>query len=149
MSVLRRRAVVAGSLAASLGVPAIVKAQGADWPKATIKFVVPFPPGGSTDPIARIIQAKLIENTGWNVVIDNKPGGSGVVGASVVAKSPPDGNTWLIVFDNHILNPLFTKDLPYTDRELTNVMLIVRAMQGIGVHPDRPWKTFAEVIADA
>ena len=69
MSVLRRRAVVAGSLAASLSVPAIVKAQGADWPKGTIKFVVPFPPGGSTDPIARIIQAKLIENTGWNVVI--------------------------------------------------------------------------------
>ena len=52
MSVLRRRAVVAGSLAASLSVPAIVKAQGSDWPKGTIKFVVPFPPGGSTDPIA-------------------------------------------------------------------------------------------------
>jgi tripartite-type tricarboxylate transporter receptor subunit TctC len=95
---LRRRAVLAGSVAVTMGAPAIVRAQGGDWPKGTIKFVVPFPPGGSTDPIARIIQAKLTENTGWNVVVDNKPGGSGVVGAAVAAKSPPDGNTWLIVF---------------------------------------------------
>ena len=110
MSALRRRAVLAGTVAASVSVPAIVKAQNmaqvADWPKGTIKFIVPFPPGGSTDPIARIVQAKLTENTGWNVVVENKPGGSSVVGASVAAKSPPDGNTWLIVFDNHILNSL-------------------------------------------
>src|ERR1700741_218891 len=119
MSVLRRRAVVAGSFAASLGVPTIVKAQGADWPKGPIKFIVPFPPGGSTDPIARIIQAKLTENTGWNVVVENKPGGSSGVGAAVAAKSPPDGNTWLIVFDNHILNPLWGQNLPYKDSELT------------------------------
>src|SRR3954462_15047014 len=112
MSVLRRRAVMAGSVAASLGVPAAVKAQ-ADWPKGTIKFVVPFPPGGSLDPITRIIQAKLIENTGWNVVVDNKAGGSGVVGATVAAKSPPDGNTWLFAFDNHILHSLWGLPLPY------------------------------------
>ena len=88
MSVLRRRAVLAGSLAASLGAPAIARAQ-SDWPKGPIKLVVPFPPGGSTDPIARLIQAKLTDTVGWNVVVDNKPGGSGVVGATVVAKSPP------------------------------------------------------------
>ena len=57
MSVLRRRAVLASSVAASLCVPAVVRAS--DWPKGTIKFVVPFPPGGSTDPIARLIQAKV------------------------------------------------------------------------------------------
>ena len=92
MLVLRRRAVLAGSVAASVSVPALVRAQ-SDWPKGTIKFVVPFPPGGSTDPIARIIQAKLTEQTGWNVVVENKAGGSGVVGAAVAAKSPPDGQT--------------------------------------------------------
>ena len=149
MSVLRRRAVVAGSLAASLSVPAIVKAQGADWPKGTIKFVVPFPPGGSTDPIARIIQAKLIENTGWNVVIDNKPGGSGVVGASVVAKSPPDGNTWLIVFDNHILNALWGTNLPYKDSELMPITQIGRSAQGVAAYPTRPYNTFAEMVKAA
>ena len=78
MSVLRRRAVLAGTMVASLSVPAIARAQ-ADWPKGTIKFVVPFPPGGSLDPITRIIQAKLTEQTGWNIVVENKAGGSGVV----------------------------------------------------------------------
>jgi tripartite-type tricarboxylate transporter receptor subunit TctC len=146
MSVLRRRAVMAGSLAASIGVPASVNAQ-ADWPKGTIKFVVPFPPGGSTDPIARIIQAKLTENTGWNIVLENKPGGSGVVGAAVAAKSPPDGNTWLIVFDNHILNTLWgTQNLPYKDSELMPVTQIGRSAQGIAAYPTRPYNSFAEMV---
>lgn len=151
MSVLRRRAVVAGSIATTLGVPAIVRAQklaqGADWPKGTIKFVVPFPPGGSTDPIARIIQAKLSENTGWNIVVENKPGGSGVVGAAVAAKAAPDGNTWLIVFDNHILNTLWgQQNLPYKDSELMPVTQIGRSAQGIAAYPTRPYNTFAEMV---
>jgi len=148
MSVVRRRVVLAGSLAASLGAPAIARAQ-SDWPKGPIKFVVPFPPGGSTDPIARLIQAKLTDTVGWNVVVDNKPGGSGVVGATVVAKSPPDGNTWLIVFDNHILNPLWTATLPYKDSELMPVMQIGRSAQGVAAYPTRPYNSFAEMVKAA
>src|SRR5437879_4139742 len=148
MSVVHRRSLLAGLAAASVVAPAIVVAQG-DWPKGPIKFIVPFPPGGSTDPIARIIQAKLIETTGWNVVVDNKPGGSSVVGAAVAAKSPPDGNTWLIVFDNHILNPIWTPNLPYKDSELTPVMQIGRSAQGIAAHPTRPYNTFAEAVKAA
>ncbi len=137
--------------AAALGVtaPSILRAQPGDWPRGQLRFVVPFPPGGSTDPVARIIAAQLQASLGWNIMVDNKPGGTGVVGASIVAKAPPDGQTWLIVFDNHILNPLFTPDLPYKDSELFNVMLIGRTQQAIGVHPDRPYKTFADVVADA
>lgn len=148
MSALRRRAILAGATAAVLGAPAIANAQ-ADWPKGTIKFLIPFPPGGSTDPIARIIQAKIIEQTGWNIVVDNKPGGSGVVGAAIAAKSPADGNTWLIVFDNHILNSLLNDNLPYSDGELTPVMQIGRSAQGIAAHPTRPYNTFAEAIKAA
>ena len=148
MSVLRRRAILAGATAAVLGAPAIAKAQ-ADWPKGTIKLLVPFPPGGSTDPIARIIQAKIIEQTGWNIIVENKPGGSGVVGAAIAAKAPPDGNTWLIVFDNHILNSLLNDNLPYNDGELTPVMQIGRSAQGIAAHPTRPYNTFAEAIKAA
>src|SRR5262245_24492634 len=122
MSVLRRRALLLGSTAASLGAPTILRAQSPDWPKGPLRFVVPFPPGGSTDPVARIIQAKLTENTGWNIIVDNKPGGAGVVGASIVAKAPPDGQTWLVVFDSHILLAAFTPSaLPYKDSELANV----------------------------
>ena len=145
---LRRRFVIAGVAATTLGAPAIVRAQD-DWPKGPIKIVVPFPPGGSTDTVARIIQAKLIEVTGWNVIVDNKTGGAGVVGAAVAAKSPPDGQTWLITFDSHILNPAFAANLPYKDSDLLNVMQIGRTPQVIAAHPDRPYKTFAEVIADA
>jgi tripartite-type tricarboxylate transporter receptor subunit TctC len=149
MSVLRRRAVLAGSVATTLGAPALVRAQSADWSKGTIKFIVPFPPGGSTDPIARIIQAKLIELNGWNVVVDNKPGGSSVVGATVAAKSPADGSTWLVVFDNHILNPIWTPNLPYKDAELTPITQIGRSAQGICAHPTRPYNTFAEAVKAA
>ena len=148
MSVLHRRAILAGATAAVLGAPAIANAQ-ADWPKGPIKFLVPFPPGGSTDPIARIIQAKIIEQTGWNIIVENKPGGSGVVGAAIAAKAPPDGNTWLIVFDNHILNSLLNDNLPYNDGELTPVMQIGRSAQGIAAHPTRPYNTFAEAIKAA
>ena len=148
MSVLRRRAVMAGSLAASLGVPAIARAQ-PEWPKGTIKFVVPFPPGGSVDPITRIVQAKLTENTGWNVVVENKPGGSGVVGASVAANSPPDGNTWLFMFDNHILNAMWGLPLPYKDSDLMPVTQIGRSAQGIAAYPTRPYNTFAEMVKAA
>ena len=142
---LRRRAVVAGSLVASLAAPAIVRAQ-ADWPKGAIKLIVPFPPGGSTDPMARIIQAKMTENTGWNVIVENKPGGSGVVGAQVVAKAPPDGLTWMVCFDNQILHSLWLSNLPFKDSELEPVMQIGRSAQGVSAHPTRPFNTFAEMV---
>lgn len=145
----RRRGFLKATAATGLAVSTPALAQTSDWPKQQLRFVVPFPPGGSTDPVARIIAAKLTESLGWNIIIDNKPGGTGVVGAAFAAKQPPDGNTWLVVFDNHILNPLFTLDLPYKDSELANVTQIGRTPQAIGCHPDRPYKTFADAIADA
>jgi tripartite-type tricarboxylate transporter receptor subunit TctC len=147
MAIMRRRAVLAGSMGAALWVPR-VNAQ-ADWPKGPIKFIVPFPPGGGTDPIARIIQAKLTESTGWNVVVENKPGAAGVIGATAAAKAAPDGQTWMVTFDSHILSPAFTPNLTYKDSDLFNVMLVGRAPLVIACHPDRPYKTFAEVAADA
>jgi tripartite-type tricarboxylate transporter receptor subunit TctC len=148
MTTLQRRSLLVGAAAATLGAPVIGRAQG-EWPKGPIKIIVPFPPGGSTDPVARIIQAKLIETTGWNIIVDNKPGGTGAVGSAVAAKSPPDGQTWMLTFDSHILNPAFASNLPYKDSELINVMLIGRTPQAIAAHPDRPYKTFAEAVEDA
>jgi len=149
MTTLNRRSVLIGT-AGALAAPAIVRAEGAaDWPKGQIKIIVPFPPGGSTDPVARIIQAKLIELTGWNIIIDNKPGGTGAVGSAIAAKSAPDGQTWMLTFDSHILNPAFAPSLPYKVSDLVNVMLIGRTPQAIMAHPDRPYRTFADAVADA
>ena len=143
MTVLRRRAVLAGAAAATLGAPAIVNAQnlaqGSDWPKGPIKIIVPFPPGGSTDPVARIIQAKLIDNTGWNILVDNKPGGTGVVGASdrrqVAARRPDlDGD----LRQPHPQSGLRRRTCPYKDSDLFNVMLIGRTPQAIARIPTGP-----------
>ena len=148
MTKLNRRSALIG--AGAFAVPTLAHAQGAaDWPKGQIKIIVPFPPGGSTDPVARIIQAKLIEQNGWNVMIDNKPGGTGAVGSALAAKSAPDGQTWMLTFDSHILNPAFATGLPYKDSDLFNVIQIGRTPQVIMGHPDRPYKTFADAVADA
>ena len=148
MTILHRRAVLAGA-ATIVAAPAVVKAQGSDWPKGPIKVVVPFPPGGTTDPVARILAAKVSDNTGWQTVIDNKPGAAGAIGAAVAAKSPPDGQTWMVTFDSHILSPAFTPNLAYKDSDLFNVMLVGRAPLAVACHPDRPYKTFNDVVADA
>ena len=150
MKNLRRRIFLAGTVGMTAASPAIVRAQNAgDWPKGPIKIVVPFPPGGSTDPVARIIQAKLTDQTGWNVIVENKPGGASAVGANVAAKSAPDGQTWMVTFDSHILNHAFAANLPYKDSDLENIMLIGRTPQTIAAHPDRPYKTFKEAVEDA
>jgi tripartite-type tricarboxylate transporter receptor subunit TctC len=138
-----------GQRGRNLAAPNLVEAQGTDWPKGPIKFVVPFPPGGSTDPVARLIQARLLETVGWQIVVENKPGAAGVIGATVVAKAAPDGQTWLVAFDSHILSPAFTSNLPYKDSDLLNVMLVGRAPLAIACHPDRPYKNFADAMADA
>ncbi len=148
MTLLHRRAVLAG-VATVVAAPAIVKAQGSDWPKGPIRVVVPFPPGGTTDPVARILAAKVSDNTGWATVIDNKPGAAGAIGAAVAAKSPPDGQTWMVTFDSHILSPAFTPNLTYKDSDLLNVMLVGRAPFVAVCHPDRPYKSFSDIVADA
>ena len=149
---MRRRAFLVAVTAASAA-PALVRAQGADkaldWPKGPIRVVVPFPPGGTTDPVARILAAKVGDNTGWATVIDNKPGAAGAIGAAIAAKAPPDGQTWMITFDSHILSPAFTANLPYKDSELQNVMLVGRAPLAVACHPDRPYRTIGDAVADA
>src|SRR5262245_41691983 len=124
-------------------------AQGSDWPRGPIRIIVPFPPGGTTDAAARIFQARLTENTGWQIVVDNKPGAAGAIGAALVAKSPPDGQTWMVTFDSHILSPAFTPNLAYKDSELANVMLVGRAAFVVVCPPDRPYRTFDDIVADA
>ena len=109
---LHRRALLPLLAAPALARAPLASAQASDWPKGPIRVVVPFPPGGTTDPVARLLAAKVSENTGWATVIDNKPGAAGAMGAAIAAKAPPDGQTWMVTFDSHILSPAFTANLP-------------------------------------
>src|SRR3954470_3607509 len=143
---LTRRSLVLGAAAA----PFIAPAAGAqNWPNGPIRLIVPFPPGGSTEALARLVQTGLQQRLGANVIIENKPGASGAAGTTTVAKSAPDGNTWLFVFDTHSVNP-YLMNLQYdTEKELDPVMLVATAPYLLAVNTKHDFKTLADVIAAA
>jgi tripartite-type tricarboxylate transporter receptor subunit TctC len=141
---LTRRSVVLAAVAA----PFVAKAQ--SWPSGTIKIVVPYPPAGSTDAMMRMIQPTLQQRLGATIIIENRPGASGSVGTAAVAKAPPDGSTWLTVFDNHGANPFVLPNLPYdTEKDLDPVLFIGTAPYLISTGQMKPYRTLAEVIAAA
>jgi tripartite-type tricarboxylate transporter receptor subunit TctC len=144
-----RRSILLGAVAA----PFVARARTASaqsWPTSTVRIVVPFPAGGSVDAIARIAQNGLQQRLGATIIIENKPGGSGSIGTGMVAKSPPDGGTFLFVFDTHAVNPSLISNLPFdNDRDLDPVMLIATAPYVVACHPSRPFKSLADLIAAA
>jgi len=145
---LTRRTIVASSLAAPF-LFGSRSARAQNWPSGLIKIIVPFPPGGTVDPIARMVQPGLQSRLGATVIIENRPGASGSAGAAAVAKSAPDGNTWLFVFDTHAVNP-FLQNLPFdTEKDLDPVVLIGTAPNVLATHPSRPYRTLADMIAAA
>ena len=110
---------------------------------------MPFPPGGSTDALARLVQTGLQQRLGANIIIENKPGASGAAGTAIFAKSAPDGNTWLFVFDTHSVNP-YLMNLQYdTEKDLDPVMLVATAPYLLAVNTKHDFKTLADVIAAA
>ena len=120
------------------------------WPTKPVKFVVPYPPGGSTDPMARLIAAKLTDALGQPFIVENRAGASGTIGTAFVAKSPADGYTFVFVFDYHAVNPFLMPDLPFdTVKDLAPVMLVGTAPMAIATSVSKPYKTFADVVAAA
>jgi tripartite-type tricarboxylate transporter receptor subunit TctC len=145
MAELTRRSL----LAAAVLSPLAAQAQSA-WPSGTIRIVVPFPAGGSVDTISRLVQTGLQQRLGTNVIVENRPGASGSTGSGAAAKSPPDGSTWLMVFDTHAVNPFLLPNMPFdTEKDLDPVLLIGTAPNVICTHPSRPWRSLADVIAAA
>jgi tripartite-type tricarboxylate transporter receptor subunit TctC len=144
---LTRRSLVLAAMAAPFAVRSEAHAQTAL--PAVMKITVPFPPGGTVDPIARMVQPGLQQRLGATIVIENKPGASGSIGTAQVAKSPPDGSNWVFVFDTHAVNP-FLQSLPFdTEKDLEPVLLIGTAPNIVSTHPSRPFKSFADVVAAA
>ena len=110
-------------LAALIAVPCLAFAQA--YPAKPVRLIVPFPPGGTTDLIARIVQAKFQEFLGQPVLIETKPGAGGSIGAAEAARSAPDGYTMLMVFDTHAVNHHLYKEAPDPFKSLDHLMLMV------------------------
>jgi tripartite-type tricarboxylate transporter receptor subunit TctC len=146
MRTLTRRSLLLGAVIVVVAAPLAAHAQTPN----TMKIVVPYPPGGSTDVIARLVQPGLQQRLGATIVIENRPGASGSVATAAVAKSPPDGTTWLMVFDNHAANPFVLASLPFdTEKDLDPVLLIGRAPYVLSTQPQKPFKALADVVAAA
>jgi tripartite-type tricarboxylate transporter receptor subunit TctC len=142
------RAAVAATIA--LGALAPLAAGAQTWPTKPVKFVVPYPPGGSTDPMARLIGAKLSDSLGQQFVVENRSGASGTIGTAFVAKSPADGYTFIFVFDYHAVNPFLIPDLPFdTVKDLAPVTLIGAAPMAIATSVAKPYRSFGDVVAAA
>lgn len=143
-----KRAMLAGA-SALLATPQISRAQGT-WPNGPIRIVVPFPPGGSTDALARLLQPHLQADLGVSIIVENRGGASGSLGTAQVARAAPDGNTWLIVFDTHAVNPSLIPNMGFdTERDLTSLLLFGTAPMVMTAHRTRPYRSFAEVVAAA
>jgi tripartite-type tricarboxylate transporter receptor subunit TctC len=142
---IRRRDIAGLALSAS-AVPHIARAQ--TYPTRTVRIIVPTGAGGITDILARIVAGRLAERIGQPVVVENRPGASGIVGTEAVARAAPDGYTLLMVFPSHPVNPSLKAQLPYdTVRDFAPITTITTVSLVILVPPNLPARTVPELIA--
>jgi len=124
----------------SLGISAQAQTQ---YPDKPIRLVVPFPPGGVTDIVARLLADRLTADLGQQVIVDNQAGAGGVIAGEIVAKAPPDGHTLLFTTPNHTINAAFRTTMPYdTEKDLRAVSNIGQIPMLLVSHPSLPVTTF-------
>jgi len=125
-------------------------ASAQEWPTKVVKFVSPYPPGGSVDPLARVFAAKLTESLKQQFIVENRTGASGIIGTDYVAKSAPDGYTFVFIFDTHSVHQALNPKLPFDPiKDFAPVMLVGTAPMVIATAPSKPYKSFADVLAAA
>src|SRR5882672_3064611 len=121
-----------------------------NWPDKPVKFVSPYPPGGSVDPLARLFAAKLTDSLKTQFIVENRTGASGIIGTDYVAKSAPDGYTFVFIFDTHSVHQALNPGLPFDPvRDFAPVMIVGTAPMAITTAAMKPYKSFADVIAAA
>ncbi len=121
------------------------------WPtKQPIKLVAVFPPGGSVDQVARLLAQPLSVQLGQSIIVENKGGASGSIGAAAVAAAPADGYTFAVVFDTHGVNPSLIPGLPFdSKKDLAPIVLIGTGSMVLATQANSDFKTFADVVAAA
>ena len=144
------------SLLRVIGTAALVLASGSAFAQATgypdkpIRFVVPYPPGGGTDVIARIVQDRLRAALGQSIIIDNRGGAGGSIGTEVVARSAPDGYTVLFTLSSHTINPAIFSKLSFdTARDFEPIGIVCSLPQILVANPQFPANTVQQLIAMA
>ena len=134
--------------AAAMSVLSPIAALAQAYPSKPVRLMVPFPPGGATDIIARLLGAKMQELWGQPVVIESKPGAGTVVGTDYVAKSAPDGHTLGMVVTAHVINPSLRPNMPYdTLKDLAGVTQVSVQHLVMAAHPSLPANNIAELVA--
>jgi tripartite-type tricarboxylate transporter receptor subunit TctC len=140
-----RRSLIAFAAIATLGLSAHAQS---DWPKQTVKLVVPFTAGSGTDIIARAVAEKLGTALGQSVIIENKPGAGGTIAANQVAKATPDGYTLLVHSSGHVVNPALYPSLPYdTLKDLSGVTALASLPNVLVVSPSKGYKDVKDLVA--
>src|SRR5512145_3088872 len=133
-----------------LGVLASVPASSQAWPTKPVRFIVPYPPGGTVDPLARLLGIKLGESLGQQFVVENRPGAGGAIGTAAGARSAPDGYTFVFVFDAHAVNHSLLANAGYDpQKDFASVMVVGTAPYAIATLASKPYASFADVVKAA
>ncbi len=142
-------AVVAALLTTAVA-PSATWAADAAYPTRPVRLVVPTGAGGNTDVFARVVAEKLREPLGQTVIVDNRPGASGLLGSDLVAKASPDGYTLLMAFPSHPVNPSLYNDMPYdTVKDFAPITMVTSVTQVLVVNPKLPIKTVKDLVAQS
>ncbi|HEY2628291.1 MAG TPA: tripartite tricarboxylate transporter substrate binding protein [Usitatibacter sp.] len=149
MSFMKSGAIL-GSLLLAASALSISPAQAQDYPSRSIRLVVPYSPGGANDTVARILAQKLTDSLGQNVVVDNRPGASGMIAGEFVSKAPPDGYTIMVDLSSITLNPALYPNITYDVRtDLSPIMRAVNVLHIFLVNSALPVRNMKELIAYA
>jgi len=141
----RRRLLAAGIL---LGLPLGPARADTDWPQRPIRIVLPYAPGGSTDATARLVAMPMTQSLGQPVVVENRPGATGTIGAAEVARAPKDGYTLLVDAAAHGSNHALYRNLPFDyARDFIPISQLTVSPQILAVHPSLPVRSLAELVA--
>lgn len=146
---IRTIGILLGVLAAWLPAARSAAQGAADFPTRPIRWIIPFPPGGSNDLLSRYLGAKVTDRIGQQIVIDNRGGANGIIGADLAANAPADGYTLLMVSTSWVMNAA-VRDLPYdVEKSFDPITTFASAPNSIVVHPNGPYRTLKDLIAAA
>jgi len=137
----------AGALFAAAALCAPMAVHGQTYPSKVVRIVVPYPPGGTVDAIARVIAQRLSESLGQQFIVDNRPGASGTIGSTAVAKSPADGYTLLVQASTFVASPLLMSNVPYDiEKDFTPVTNLGSVPLLVTAYPGLPAKNLKEFL---